>query len=194
VSLLRRLVVTGVLVSFAFAPSGCSAGDVQGAQASSLGPTPSLPPYTVPTVAPRAVTATTSTQDASVDFVLAYLDALNYGYAHGDADPLRTMSALSCAPCVNWIKDIETRKSTGARQSGGVIRIVGMRSLGASSGAWAFRASLWRESGTTTLSSGTATPLSAQAELVDILVAPQTSALTGSTTWQVVAITPAPTT
>lgn len=167
--------------------SACSGSDA------STGPAaqgrPSLAPYVPPTAPPQPLSVAAVDRDGAVDAVMRFFDALNYGYARGDADPLRAMSTLGCSACVGWVQDVQRMADEHRHQDGGWIRVVGMQATGAAGGQFAFRASLLREPGTVE-GDGTSTPVVAggKGDLVDLVVAPQASSVTGRTTWTVVAM------
>lgn len=156
-------------------------------------PSASLTPYVPPTLAPEPVPVTTLERDEAVDAVLRFFDALNYGFAHGDADPLRRVSTLGCSGCVGWVQEIQRMADAGQHQRGGWVRVVGMTATGASGDQFAFRASLLREPGEV-VEGATAVPVSAagKGELVDVVVAPRTSGVSGTTVWTLVAMELAP--
>lgn len=166
---------------------GCSGGEDSSATAAQG--RPSLAPYVPPSRAPDPLPVAAVDRDAAVDAVMRFFDALNYGYAHGDANPLRTMSALGCSACVGWVQDVQRMSDAHRHQEGGWIRVVGMQATGSADGQFAFRASLLREPGVLE-GDGTSTPVVAggKGDLVDLVVAPQDSSVTGRTTWTVVAM------
>lgn len=182
---LRRACVLVLLAAGAL--TGCSGPTVTPA------PSASLAAYRPPAAAPSAVVVRAGDRAEAVDAVLRFFDALNYGYAHADADPLRRMSALSCSPCVGWIEDVQHLEDAGRHQDGGWVRVVGMTAAGAQDGRFAFRASLLREPGSV-VGAGGATPVVAggKGELVDLVVSPETSSVSGETTWTVVQMALAP--
>ncbi len=188
-----RLRGTSAVTSVALA-AGLLAGCARGAGAAPA-PTaaPTLTPYVVPSTRPAPVTATAVQRDDAVDAVVRFFDALNYGYATNDADPLRTMSTLDCSPCVAWIQEIQRNHDEGRRQVGGFVRLLEMRADGQQQHRFLFRAVLVREAGTITGPTATTPVVGAgKAELVDIVVSVQQSAATGMTSWVLTAMTLAP--
>lgn len=154
-------------------------------------PTSASASYTPPSRAPEVVPASTVDLDAATTFVITWFETLNYGFATGDADPLRTSTGLGCFTCANWITEIQSQADQDVRRVGGSVHVVDMASVAVAPGGrsgepedFVFRARLSRDAGALVAADGTRTPLDAsQGEVVDLTVGLSTSSLTGETSW-----------
>lgn len=134
----------------------------------------------------------TATPDRTVAgiFVLAWFETLNYGFATGDADPLRASVGLGCFTCANWIIEVQTQADEGLAREGGYVHVRDLVYLGPEGDDFLFRARLDRDPGTLTTADGSQTALAAgSGEVVDLRVGVVTSSLTDSSAWSMKAIT-----
>jgi hypothetical protein len=123
-------------------------------------------------------------------FVLVWFETLDYGYATGDADPLRRTVTLGCFTCANWIIDVQTEAAQHLARQGGYVHVRQLVYVGPDRGDHVFRAVLDRDPGLLTAPDGTQTPVSASSgEVVELRVGLTTSALTGKTTWTMKSVT-----
>jgi len=152
---------------------------------------PAAPAYVAPSVAPSLPATDIDTSEQGREFVLAYFETLNYGYATGDADPLRAVTSLSCFTCQQWIIEIATLQEEGLTREGGSLLVSTIGTVGqAVGGGYQFRVELDRLPGQVTDASGENTlEFGASTEFVDITVGLQTSGLTGETTWTTSSVT-----
>lgn len=157
--------------------------------ASAAGPTPAAAsstaaPYRPLTAAPQAVPVDSPDKTTAGIFVLVWFETLNYGYATGDADPLRKSVALGCFTCVNWIKEVQTQADKRMRRTGGFVHVRNLAFTGTSGKDFRFRAALDRDPGALTTPDGATEPVVPGAgEVVDLLVGIATSTLTKSKMW-----------
>ncbi|MGW5240179.1 DUF6318 family protein [Monashia sp. NPDC004114] len=136
-------------------------------------------------VTPPATVSTTSVdKDRAVDFLLTWVDVLNYGFATGDADPLRRSTAMGCYTCANWIIDVQTQRDKQLTRDGGRVRIDSAVFRGTTDGLFFFRASLTQDAGSLSDGRGKIVPIPASGpEVVDLAVGISTSSVTGAKSW-----------
>ncbi len=171
------------------APSGSAQS---GDNAANLAVLKALPAYRVPTSPPTPVPFEAMDRETGAHAVQVFLDAVNYGFARNDADPLRDVSSLGCMGCLGWIKEIDTRARDGRTQRGGAIRLVRANLIEESPQVLTFVVSMVRESGEVRDGNGGVTPIPAgAAELAELQVGPSESMVTGRKTWNVHTMTPA---
>lgn len=145
---------------------------------------PAPPPYEAPSTAPSLPATNVEDVDRARDFVLAYVETLNYGYATGDADPLRKVTSLSCFTCQQWIIEIATLEEEGLTREGGSVLVSTIGTVGeTTTGGFQFRVVLDRLPGEVTDGEGDSIAFDASTEIVDVAVGVQTSGITGDTTW-----------
>ena len=140
---------------------------------------PGQPPsYTAPSTAPTPVAVAVVDTDTAVDFVMAWFELLNYGFASGDADPLRQSTGLGCFTCANWIREVQGMADQNAERSSAFIHVDGMALIGQADENFSFRASLVQDAGTLST------------EIVELTVGISTSSLSGARNWTMKSITP----
>lgn len=127
-------------------------------------------------------------------FVLVWFETLNYGYATGDADPLRKTATLGCFTCVNWIKEVQTQADQRMRRTGGFVHVRDLAFTGSEGKDFRFRAALDRDAGVLTAPDGSTEPVVPGAgEVVDLRVGIATSHLTTASKLWVMQSVAAPT-
>lgn len=184
-----------VLLAGCSAASGADGGPSVEA-APSDGPTASpvsstAPAYVAPSVAPTLPATDVDTAEQGREFVLAYVETLNYGYATGDADPLRAVTSLSCFTCQQWIIEIATLEEEGLTREGGSLLVSTIGTVGRTVGSgYQYRVVLDRLPGQVVDAAGSnAATFEASTEIVDVTVGLETSGLTGATTWTTTSVT-----
>jgi hypothetical protein len=174
--------------------AGCS-GDGQAKAAtapSTKAPSPSATAsaYRPPTKAPGAVPVNAPDKTTAAIFVLVWFETLDYGYASGDADPLRRTVTLGCFTCANWIIEVQTQATNHLVRTGGYVHVRQLVYVGPDKDDYVFRAVLDREPGVLVAPDGIETPVSASSgEVVELRVGLTTSALTRKTTWTMKSVT-----
>ena len=149
--------------------------------------------YQPPATAPPPLPVATIDKTQAGIFVLVWVETLNYGYAHNDADPLRRSITLGCFTCANWVIDVQTHKNKGITQTGGAVHVRQLAYLGPTGTDFLFRALLDRDPGTTTTKSGVASPVvGSTGQVVDLQVGVTTSSLTNNNAWTMKSITTPP--
>ncbi|GAB3056374.1 hypothetical protein GCM10027053_17060 [Intrasporangium mesophilum] len=119
-----------------------------------------------------------------MDFLLTWVDVLNYGFATGDADPLRRSTAMGCYTCANWIIDVQTQRDKQLVRDGGRVRIDSAVFRGTTDGLFFFRASMTQDAGSLSDGRGKIVPIPASGpEVVDLAVGISTSSITGAKSW-----------
>ena len=136
------------------------------------------PSYSAPTTAPSPVSVAVVDTDTAVDFVMTWFELLNYGFASGDADPLRRSTGLGCFTCANWIREVQTTADQNAERSSAFIHVDGMALIGQADQNFSFRASLVQDAGTLST------------EIVELTVGISTSSLSGARSWAMKSIVP----
>jgi hypothetical protein len=146
--------------------------------------TPGATAYGGRVTPPATVSATSVDKDHAVDFLLTWVDVLNYGFATGDADPLRHSTAMGCYTCANWIIDVQTQRDQQLTRDGGRVRIDSAVFRGTAEGLFFFRASLTQDAGRLSDDRGQVVPIPASGpEVVDLAVGISTSSITGAKSW-----------
>lgn len=195
VPLRHRFVVAGALTAFL---AGCSAGDSEPvgkapkpSQSSRFAPSPAAAPtYSPPTVAPPPVSASSPDTTRAAIFALAWFETLNYGFATGDADPLRQSISLGCFTCANWVIEVQTQADRNLRREGGHVHVRDLVFVGPSGDDFVFRAVLNRDGGELIAPDGGRTAVvESTGEEVDLSVGLSSSSLTGTTAWSMKGIT-----
>jgi hypothetical protein len=180
--------------------TGCSGND--DARAATVAPTksptaspttasPTTRPYTPPTAAPAAmpVTAPRNKTTAGI-FVLVWFETLNYGYAAGDADPLRRMVTLGCFTCDNWIIDVQDEANKHLVRTGGFVHVRQLLYVDTDKGDYVFRAVLDRDPGVLTAPDGSNSPVMASSgEVVELRIGLTKSTITDKTSWAMKSVT-----
>lgn len=135
-------------------------------------------------MAPSLPATDVDTAEQGREFVLAYVETLNYGYATGDADPLRAVTSLSCFTCQQWIIEIASLEQEGLTREGGSLLVSTIGTVGETAGRYQYRVVLDRLPGQVTDASGDNTlTFEPSTEIVDVSVGLETSGITGETTW-----------
>lgn len=169
---------------------GCSGAAATTSPRASASPSTSL--VVAPTAAPAEVPAAPADLAAATDFVLAYVKALNYGLATGDADPLRRTTSLACFTCAGWVTQIQQQHDAGEHRDGGLLALGGAAAVGMVGDDFVLRASIQQQPGTISGGSGPARPVPAagSTEVVDLQVGVSTASLDGRPRWTMKSITP----
>ena len=175
-------------------PSGSAAPSEEPAAAPSdalPASAPAAPDYAAPSVAPSLPGTDVDTAEQGREFVLAYVETLNYGYATGDADPLRAVTSLSCFTCQQWIIEIATLEEEGLTREGGSLLVSTIGTVGGTvGGGYQYRVVLDRLPGQVRDATGSnAATFEASTEIVDVTVGLETSGLTGATSWTTTSVT-----
>ena len=159
--------------------------------ATSAAPSPvAASTYQAPATAPTALPVTTVDETQAGIFILVWVETLNYGYAHSDANPLRQSISLGCFTCANWVIDVQTHENNGITQVGGAVHVRQLVFLGPAGDGFSFRALLDRDPGATTAKNGTTTAIiGSTGEVVDLRVTVTTSSLTKKKAWTMTSIT-----
>lgn len=187
----RLRAVLALLVCAALpALGGCSGATATTSPSASSSPTTSL--VVAPTAPPAEVPAAPSDLAAATDFVLAWFQALNYGLATGDADPLRSTTSLACFTCAGWVTQIQQQHDAGERRDGGLLALGGAAAVGMIGDDFVLRVSIQQQPGTIADGSGPARPVPAagSTEVVDLQVGVSTASLDGTPRWRMKSITP----
>lgn len=194
----HRVVVAGALIALL---AGCSdAYSEQVAKApkpsqsnSSTPDAAAAPTYTPPAEPPPPVPVESPDETRAADFVLAWFETLNYGFATGDADPLRQAVTLGCFTCANWVIEVQTQADRDLDREGGYVHVRDLAYIGPTGEDFAFRAVLNRDPGALTAPDGTRTAVDASSgEVVDLTVGLSSSSLTNTTSWAMKAVTAPP--
>jgi hypothetical protein len=145
-----------------------------------------------PTAPPNEVPVGSADLDAATDFVLAWFQALNYGLATGDADPLRRTTSLACFTCAAWVTQVQQQHDAGEHRDGGLVSLGGAAAVGMVGEDFVLRASIQQQPGT--VSGGNASvrpvPAAGSVEVVDLRVGVSTASMDGKPRWTMKAITP----
>jgi hypothetical protein len=113
-----------------------------------------------------------------------WFETLDYGYASGEADPLRRTVTLGCFTCANWIIEVQSQATKHLDRTGGYVHVRQLVFIESDKEDYVFRAVLDRDPGVLAAPDGTLTPVSASSgEQVELRVGVTESALTGKTTW-----------
>ena len=166
-----------------------------GAAASTTSPPPGTAPasstdYTPPTTAPASVPVTPHTKTTAGVFVLVWFESLNYGFASGDANPLRQSTGLGCFTCANWITEIQNQADEKLTHEGGFVHVRDLAYVGPVDDDFLLRAVLDRDPGVVTAPDGTTTPVTAgSGEVVELRVGVSTSTLSKKSFWTVKSLT-----
>jgi hypothetical protein len=123
-------------------------------------------------------------------FVLVWFETLDYGYASGDADPLRKAVGLGCFTCANWIIEVQTQANKKMTRTGGYVHVRDLVYVDRVEDDYRFRAVLDRDPGVVTAPDGTRTAVTqGSGEVVELRVGLSTSTLSGRKFWTMKSIT-----
>jgi Family of unknown function (DUF6318) len=146
--------------------------------------------YAPPTQAPVRVPVTSPDKTKAGIFVLVWFETLNYGYATGDADPLRKAVGLGCFTCANWIIEVQTGANKKMTRTGGFVHVRDLAYVDRVEDDYRFRAVLDRDPGVVTAPDGTPTAVTrGSGEVVELRVGISTSTLSGRRFWTMKSIT-----
>jgi hypothetical protein len=174
--------------------AGCS-GDGQAKAATATATKASSPsatasPYNPPTQAPEAVPVSSPDKTTAGIFVLVWFETLDYGYASGDADPLRRTVTLGCFTCANWIIEVQTQATEHLVRKGGYVHVRQLVFVESDKGDYVFRAVLGRDPGVLAAPDGKLTPISpSSGEQIELRAGLTKSEITGKTTWTMKSVT-----
>jgi hypothetical protein len=158
--------------------------------ASAKSPSPSATPYSPPTKTPGIVPIKPPDKTTAGIFVLVWFETLDYGYASGDADPLRQTVTLGCFTCANWIIEVQTQANKHLERTGGYLHVRQLVFVESVKGDYVFRAVLDRDPGVLAAPDGKLTPISpSSGEQVELRVGLTKSEITGKTTWTMKSVT-----
>jgi hypothetical protein len=190
-----------VLVAALALLSGCSGDGRPQAAAAASAKTKSSPsatasasetakPYTPPTKAPGVVPIKPPDKTTAGIFVLVWFETLDYGYASGDAGPLRQAVTLGCFTCANWIIEVQGQADKHLQRTGGYVHVRQLVFVESDKGDYVFRAVLDRDPGVLAAPDGKLTPISpSSGEPVELRIGLTKSELTGKTTWTMRSVT-----
>jgi Family of unknown function (DUF6318) len=165
-------------------PQAAAAATAKTKASPSATATETAKPYTPPTKAPGVVPIKPPDKTTAGIFVLVWFETLDYGYATGDADPLRQSVTLGCFTCANWIIEVQTQANKHLERTGGYIHVRQLVFVESDKGDYVFRAVLDRDPGVLAAPDGKLTPISpSSGEPVELRVGLTKSALTNKTTW-----------
>lgn len=131
-----RGVLWAVLLVGALLLSGCTGEEDPGPmESSSSASSTSAPSETTtaeatptPTVPPMPEAATVADAAGAEAFVSHWIDLLNYAYATGDIEPVRSISEAGCESCAQTFSVIRGRASEDKRLEAGLIDLISVRS------------------------------------------------------------------
>jgi hypothetical protein len=122
--------------------------------------------------------------------VLVWFETLNYGYASGDADPLRNSVGMGCFTCANWIIEVQKQANDKLTRAGGYVHVRDLAYVGRVADDYTLRARLDRDPGVVTATDGTSKPVAqGSGEVVELRVGLSSSSLTGRKAWTMKSIT-----
>jgi hypothetical protein len=146
--------------------------------------------YVPPTRAPAPVPVDSPDKTTAGIFVLVWFETLDYGYASGDADPLRRSVGLGCFTCANWIIEVQAQANKKLTRAGGYVHVRDLAYVDRVEDDYRFRAVLDREPGVVAAPDGTRSAVTqSSGEVVELRVGLSTSTLSGRKSWTMKSIT-----